>query len=113
MSLIFVAWATSGSAKKRTIRARSRVLSSALATRCTHAQSDVEAAERSAAKQARLMGPVAPAVDPELSRFRPPEQAVNATNADKIKRFFISPHSLDMPNRRGVIPLVSQLLHLV
>jgi hypothetical protein len=53
---------------------------------------------------------VAPAVDPELSRSRPPEQAVNATNADKIKRFFITPHSLDMPNRRGVIPLVSQLL---
>lgn len=92
------------------MRARSRELSSALATRCTQPHKDVDAADRSAARHARLIGPVAPAVDPVLNRSRPPEQAVNATNADKISRFFIGPHSLDLPNRRGVIPFGSELL---
>lgn len=71
MLLILVAWATSGSAKNGATRARSRLLSSALAADWTHEHNRVDAAERSAAKHARLISPVAPRVDPDPPRFPP------------------------------------------
>ncbi len=66
-----IVWANSGSLKNRSRRLRSAEDSSALATPCTQLHNRVFAADRSASRQARLIGPDAPRDEPELSNRLP------------------------------------------